>query len=119
LASVSVTEDAEGIVVTVTTLDGRSATRRSLSGATGVDRATATATSELVSRGASRLIGVDEWNAEGSSVMTVLIEDADGRRRAGATTVQGSRAYAVAQAVWVAFSAQDALRLDPGGDPQE
>jgi hypothetical protein len=117
LASVSVTEDADGIVVTVSSQDGRTASRRAQGGATGVDRATATATSELVSRGAGRLVGVDEWNAEGSAVMTVLVEDAEGRRRAGATTVEGSRAYAVARAVWVAFSGQDALQRDRGDDP--
>jgi hypothetical protein len=107
LAAVSVTEDADGIDVVVVAGDGRRVSRPARAGGDAIDRAAAAATVALVSAEGGRVVALHDWEVEGSAVITVVMEDDTGRRHAGATTIEGSRAYAVARAVWVALTGRD------------
>lgn len=104
LAAVLLEETASTLEVTVTAADGRQATR---SGGVGEDELAAAvieAVGELLVGGPPRVIAVDWATANGSRVVTVVLEAPGGARGAGAGLVRASRAYAIARAAWAALA---------------
>ena len=105
LGSVRVEESATAVEVTVTAADGRQATRRR--GAVseeGLAEAVIEAVGILLVGAPARVIAVDWATANGSRVVTVVLEAPGGAKGAGAGLVRASRAYAVARAAWSALT---------------
>jgi hypothetical protein len=105
LGSVRVEESATAIEVTVIAVDGRQATRRGPVSEEGLAEAVIEAVGVLLVGAPARVIAVDWATAEGSRVVTVVLEAPGGAQGAGAGLVRASRAYAVARAAWSALSA--------------
>lgn len=104
LGSVRVEESATAIEVTVIAVDGRQATRRGPVSEEGLAEAVIEAVGVLLVGAPARVIAVDWATAEGSRVVTVVLEAPGGAKGAGAGLVRASRAYAVARAAWSALS---------------
>ena len=104
LESVRVEESATAIEVTVIAVDGRQATRRGPVSEEGLAEAVIEAVGVLLVGAPARVIAVDWATAEGSRVVTVVLEAPGGAKGAGAGLVRASRAYAVARAAWSALT---------------
>jgi hypothetical protein len=104
LGAVRVEETATAIEVTVTTADGRQATRRGLVSEAGLAEAVIEAVGILLVGAPPRVIAVDWATVNGSRVVTVVLEAPGGAKGAGAGLVRASRAYAVARAAWSALT---------------
>lgn len=103
LRSVRVEESATGLEVTVTGLDGRQATRRAPASEDGLTAAVVEAVGVLVTGSTPRLVSVDWTTANGSQVVTLVLEVPGGLKGAGAGLVRASRGYALARAAWSAL----------------
>lgn len=104
LASLSVEESPGEILVVATASDGRRFSRRSTAaGPEAVAAAVVAVVGTLVDGRAPQLVGVWFGDANGSEVVTVVVERRDGIRHAGAAVVRVGRPYAVARAVWEAL----------------
>ncbi|MBN2114301.1 MAG: hypothetical protein JW785_09265 [Acidimicrobiia bacterium] len=104
LAAVRLEETASTLEVTVTAADGRQATRSSAVGEDELAAAVIEAVGELLVGGPPRVIAVDWATANGSRVVTVVLEAPGGARGAGAGLVRASRPYAIARAAWAALT---------------
>lgn len=102
---VRVEESGAAVEVTVSAADGRQATRRGAPTEDGLAAAVIEAVGMLLVGGIPRVIAVDWATAEGSRVVTVVLEAPDGGKGAGAGLVRASRAFAIARAAWSALSA--------------
>ncbi len=105
LDAVTVEEGAAGVTVQVVGRDGSRAERRARSTGKGFDEAVVAAVADLV--GASPLplvVGIHDHEAGDAHSVTVVIEIEGGDFRAGAAVVEAGRAFAVAQAAWLALT---------------
>jgi hypothetical protein len=100
---VTVSETVEGMVVTVVADGGRTAIRRARRSERALHEAVVSAVGELVDSGAppAGLRAIE--HSESFPAMTVYLEGADGRIKAGASLVAASNPFAFAQAVWAAL----------------
>ena len=105
LQSVRVEESGAAVEVTVSAADGRRATRQGAPTEEGLAAAVIEAVGMLLVGGLPRVISVDWATANGSRVVTVVLEAPDGTKGAGAGLVRASRAFAIARAAWSALSA--------------
>lgn len=103
IVQVTVDETAEGVTVTVSTADGRSETHPGEPSEQGIAQAAVAAVGKLATGASARLVWMSTAEAEGTTVVSVLLERTDGARLAGAATVRGSLAHAVARASWNAL----------------
>jgi hypothetical protein len=100
LASLVVEETMDAVTVTATTTDGRRFSERGEASDAGLARAVVAVVGVLVDGRPSRLLSMSTSEAEGSAILTVLIERAGGARAAGAAVVRAGVPYAVARATW-------------------
>lgn len=100
---VTVSETAEGLVVTVVADGGRTALRRTRASEQALHEAIVSAVGELIDPNAppAGLRAVE--HSETFPAMTVYLEGPDGRVRAGASLVAAGNPFAFAQAVWAAL----------------
>ncbi len=100
---VTVSETAEGLVVSVVADGGRTATRRARRSEQALHEAIVAAVGELVDPDAppAGLRAIE--HSEAFAALTVYLEGADGRMRAGASLVAAGNPFAFAQAVWAAL----------------
>jgi hypothetical protein len=103
LKSVRLEESASSVEVTVTAVDGRQVARSVGEGEEDLAVAVIEAVGILLEGTPPRVVAVDWTVADGSRVVTVVLEAAGGRRGAGAGIVRVSAAYAVARAAWSAL----------------
>ena len=108
LAAVSVREDRSGVVVTVTSDSGASASRTAPATSRGLEQAAVGAVIRLVDpAGETRLVAVADTVEAGSTIVVVLVEDERGVRAAGASAMRGDRTAAIARAAMAALSEAD------------
>ena len=108
LEGVAVQETKDGVIVTATASDGRSSARRARWTGGGLNEAGIAAVAELSGEEAPPLVvGVNESDIAGTSVVTVLLERADGVRVAGTSIVEAGAPFALARAAWIALAAPD------------
>ena len=100
---VTVSETAEGLVVSVVADGGRTVTRRARRSEQALHEAIVAAVGELVDPDAppAGLRAIE--HSEAFAALTVYLEGADGRMRAGASLVAAGNPFAFAQAVWAAL----------------
>ncbi len=104
LQSVRIEESASAVAVTVTAGDGRQVTRDAEWSEEGMAAAAIEAVGLLLQGTLPRVLAVDWLEANGSRVVTVVLDSAAGVRGAGAAVVRVSRAFAVARAAWSALT---------------
>jgi hypothetical protein len=104
LESVRVEESASALEVTVTAADGSRATGTGEVSEDGLVQAVIAAVGILLEGAAPRVVAVDWTIANGSRVVTVVLESRAGVKGAGAGLVRASRGYAVARAAWSALT---------------
>jgi hypothetical protein len=104
LQSVRIEESASAVAVTVTAGDGRRVTRDAEWSEEGMAAAAIEAVGLLLQGAPPRVLAVDWLEANGSRVVTVVLDSAGGVRGAGAAVVRVSRAFAVARAAWSALT---------------
>lgn len=108
LAAVTVREDRSGVVVTVTSDSGASASRTAPATSRGLEQAAVGAVIRLVDPGGeTRLVSVADTVEAGSTIVVVLVEDDRGVRAAGASALRGDRTAAIARAAMAALSEAD------------
>jgi hypothetical protein len=88
----------------VSAADGRSATRRGFATEAGMMDAAAAAAADLAAADPPEVLAIERLVVDGTAVVTVVVEQADGSRHAGAAVVKASVAYAVARAAWSALA---------------
>ncbi|HSM02602.1 MAG TPA: hypothetical protein VK960_09235 [Acidimicrobiia bacterium] len=104
LASLSYEESMDGVTVTAVATDGQRFSRKAADSTDmAVSSAIAAAVGALAEGKPQRLLWVASETVEGSEVVTVVLEKADGSRVAGAAIVRAARAFAVARATFVAL----------------
>lgn len=103
LAKLAIEESYHGVTVRAVGADGTEGSAEVVGeGERGLLEAVTAAVGSLVGRRA-RLVAVEERTLEGTPVVTVLVELADGSRLAGATVVAGGRPFTVGRAVHAAL----------------
>ena len=103
LEDVAVKQTGGGIAISVSA-GGRVAHRLAIASEKGIDVALLEAISELLAVApVPALISVTRADHEGSSIVTVLVDDGEARR-AGSAVSRGNRAWSVARAFWSALS---------------
>lgn len=104
LASLAYEESLDGVTVTAVAADGQRFSRKAADTTeAAVSAAVAAAVGALAEGRPQRLLRVATEIIDGSEVVTVVLERADGTRVAGAAIVRASRAFAVARATFVAL----------------
>ncbi len=104
LASLAFEESADGVSVTAIATDGRRFSRRAAAITDeAVAEAVVAAVGALAEGRPQRLLWISSETVDGTTVVTVLVEKADGSRLAGAAVVRAAAAYAVARATWAAL----------------
>lgn len=104
LASLAYEESPEGVIVTAVADDGQRFSRRAAAPSDeAVSSAVVAAVGALAEGRPQRLLWVSAAVVDGTEVVTVVIEKADGSRVAGAAIVRAAKAYAVARAAFVAL----------------
>ena len=104
-ANLRVDESPEGLVVTATASDGRSLTQRSGPSESGLYDAVVSAVGALSDGRPPTLVDVERKAVDGTEIVTVIVERADGTRFAGSAVVRAGKAFAVARATWSALRA--------------
>ncbi len=104
LQSVRVEESASSVAVTVAATDGRQVTRDAGWSEEAMATAAIDAVGLLLQGAPPRVVVIDWIEANGSRVVTVVLDSAGGVRGAGAAVVRVSRAFAVARAAWSALT---------------
>lgn len=103
LGDVAVTQRGTGVEVSVSVGD-RTVKRASIATEDGIDQSLLEAVCELLSVSpVPTLVSVTTTVQEGTSIVSVLVDDG-AARRAGAAVSRGNRAWAVARAFWSAVS---------------
>ena len=105
LASLTVEESQDGVSVVATATDGRRFSQRTIAESDAVATAVVAVVGALAEGRPPRLLTTMLGSAEGTEVVTVLVERVDGTRIAGASVVKAGRPYAVARATWAALRA--------------
>ena len=105
LASLTVEESSDGVMVVATAADGRRFSQRTVATEDAVAAAVVAVVGALAEGRPPRLLSASLGSTEGTEVVTVLVERVDGIRTAGAAVVKAGRAYAVARATWAALRA--------------
>jgi len=103
LASLTVEESQDGVTVVATATDGRRFSQRTMASEDAVAAAVVAVVGALADGRPPRLLTTLLGAAEGTEVVTVLVERVDGTRIAGAAVVRAGRPYAVARATWSAL----------------
>lgn len=103
LASLTVEESLDGVTVVATATDGRRFSQRTAATEEAVAAAVVAVVGALAEGRPPRLLATLLGSAEGTDVVTVLVERVDGPRIAGAAVVRAGRPYAVARATWAAL----------------
>ena len=104
LASLAFEESDSGVVVTAVAADGRRFSRQAAAVSDqAVGEAVVAAVGALSEGKPQRLLWMSAETIEGTEVVAVLVERADGTRLAGAAVVRAAKAYAVARATWAAL----------------
>ena len=103
LTALRVEESAEGVAVTAFSSDGRSLSQRSGPTQPGMYEAIVSATGALADGRPPLAVNVKRAEADGSEVLTVVVQRSDGSRLAGAAVVRADLAWAVARATWAAL----------------
>ncbi|MGI9667900.1 MAG: hypothetical protein ACR2N2_12535 [Acidimicrobiia bacterium] len=103
--SVAVAEGREGIVVTVTSSDGRSERRVAASTEGGVENAVVRATARLAlpKSPEAHVVEVEDRRVEGIDIVMIVL-DVDGTMAAGSAVVGAGRPFALGRATWAALS---------------
>lgn len=106
LASIGIAEGSREIIVTATGTAGHASACASGPSIPAIDQAIVDVVAELAGRPTRpRVCSIDERILDGTSVVTVVIEER-GERVAGSAVVRFGRAYAVGRAVWAALSSR-------------
>ena len=103
LASLTVEESQDGVTVVATATDGRRFSQRTVAAEDAVAAAVVAVVGALADGRPPRLLTTLLGAAEGTEVVTVLVERVDSTRIAGAAVVRAGRPYAVARATWSAL----------------
>ncbi len=103
LASISISETADAVAVTATATDGKSHTVEGVASEEGLLGAVTEAVGALAVGDPPTIVSVDAVRTAGSEIVTVVLEDPDGRRSAGAAVVVADRAFAAARATVAAI----------------
>ena len=103
LASLTIEESEDGVTVVATATDGRRFSQRTMAAEDAVAGAVVAVVGALAEGRPPRLLTTLLGEAEGTEVVTVLVERVDGTRIAGAAVVRAGRPYAVARATWSAL----------------
>lgn len=106
IAAVAVEETRSGVNVRVTTELGRRMDRTVSASGPMVDVAIVEAVGALVVSPPPEVVAVNDHVLDGTDVVLVLVEHADGTRSAGSATVGVGRPFAVGLAAWRAVSEQ-------------
>lgn len=103
--SVAVAEGRDGIVVTVTSSDGRYERRVAASTEGGVESAVVRATARLALPNSpeAHVVEVEDRRVEGIDIVMIVL-DVDGSMAAGSAVVGAGRAFALGRATWAALS---------------
>lgn len=104
LESVRIEESTSALEVTVTAADGRWASGRGEVSEDGLAAAVIAAVGTLLDGAPPRVVAVDWTIADGSRVVTMVLESTGGIKGAGAGLVRASPGYAVARAAWSALT---------------
>ena len=102
-ANLRVDESPEGLVITATASDGRSLTQRSGPSEDGLYESVVSAVGALADGRPPTLVNVERKAIDGTEIVTVVVERADGTRFAGSAVVRAGKAFAVARATWSAL----------------
>ena len=102
LAAVRVEENRDEVVVTAIATDGRTRTERAAPRSDAMLAAVVAAVGGLAEGRPPAVLALDRTEVDGSLVVTVVLERADGSRGAGASVVRASQAFAVGKAAWSA-----------------
>ena len=106
LLAVGISEGVDGVTVTAAGPAGDVSVRAAGWSIPAIDQAIVVAVAELAGAATAPLIcSVDERDLDGTSVVTVVIEES-GVREVGSAVVRSGRAYAVGRAVWAALSSR-------------
>jgi len=105
LDRVAVEEARNGISVTVSTTDGRTATEPASSTEGGVEAAVVKAAAKLARPGtpAPSIVEIEDRRIEGVDVVMIVL-DVDGTLAVGAAIVVAGRSFALGRATWAALS---------------
>lgn len=105
VASVSVEEGRDGIVVTVSASDGSVERQAAASSEGGVESAVIRASARLARPGAPEaiVVDVDDRRIEGVDIVMIVL-DLDGEMVAGSAVVGAGRSFALGRATWAALS---------------
>ncbi len=105
LDRVAVEEARNGISVTVSTTDGRSATEPASSTEGGVEAAVVKAAAKLARPGTPdpSIVEIEDRRIEGVDVVMIVL-DVDGTLAVGAAIVVAGRSFALGRATWAALS---------------
>lgn len=103
LASVTMTESGEAVEVVATGSDGGTVSRSAPATLEAMAEAAVDAVGTLAEGETLGIVKIDMSEADGSQVVTVVVERVDGSRAAGAALVRVGHAYAVARAAWAAL----------------
>jgi hypothetical protein len=105
LASVSVEEGRDGIVITVATTAGDHVRQAAASTEGGVESAVVRATARLALPHApdATVVDIEDRRVEGADIVMIVL-DVDGRLHAGSAVVAAGRAFALGRATWAALT---------------
>ena len=105
LDTVALEEGRHGVTVRVTSTNGSRVERRARPGGAGLDEAVVSAVGELFDSSVvpPLLIEVVSQEISAVPVVTVMLEQGDGRVCAGSAVSDSGRVYAVARAAWAAL----------------
>jgi F420-0:gamma-glutamyl ligase-like protein len=105
LASVSVEEGRDGIVITVATTSGERVRQPAASTEGGVESAVVRATARLALPEApdATVVDIEDRRVEGADIVMIVL-DVDGRLHAGSAVVAAGRAFALGRATWAALT---------------
>lgn len=103
--SVAVEEGRDGIVVTVSSTDGRSESQPASSTEGGVESAVVNAAARLAQPGIPdpTIIEIEDRRIEGVDIVMIVV-DIDGSVAAGSAIVAAGRSFALGRATWAALS---------------
>jgi len=106
LVSVGITEGSDGVVVTAIGHAGDVSVAAAGLSIPAIEQAIVLAVAELAGTATRPLVcSVDGRDLDGTSVVTVMIEES-GERLVGSAIVRSGRAYAVGRAAWAALSSR-------------
>ena len=104
LAAVAVEEARSGVTVSVTTVLGKHAERTVAAKGPMVDIAIVEAVGAVVLGVPPEVVAVNDHLVDGTEVVLIVVEHADGTRRSGSSAVAFGRPFAVGIAAWQAVS---------------